>query len=171
MIGVRFRILLGSPVDPRTLGWEMDEILASLPEGADREGVMTAVARAALGFSAKLWPADRTRREVEVVRDHLKVGVVRDWRLGFGSKHDAPPVTTTLFLPDADADIARISVDETSGEGEAWFLDLGWLEWFLLNDDKIVGDVRDRFARAGSRLFRAVEDYGRRKDKERRKRK
>ena len=169
MIGMRFRILLGSPVDPRPLGWEMDEILASLPEGADREGVMTAVARAALGFSAKLWPADRIRREVKVVRDRLNITIVRDWRLGFGSKHGVPPVTTTLFLPDAD--IARISVDETSGEGEAWFLDSGWLEWFLLNDDKIVGDVRDRFTRMGSRLFQAIESYNKRKDKDRRKRK
>lgn len=169
MTGVKFKILLGSPFDPTPLNWETTETLGSLPEGADREGVMTVVAKAAMDFSAKLWPADRTRREVKVVRDRLNITIVRDWRFSFGPKHDVPPVTTTLFLPDAD--IVRISVDERAGEGEAWFLGIDWLEWFLLNDDKIVGDVRDRFTRMGSRLLQAVESYGKRKDKDRRKRK
>lgn len=169
MIGVKFKFLIGSPLDPRPSNWEMDEMLGSLPEGVDREGVMMVVAKAAMDFSVRLWPADRIRREVRIVRDRLNITVVRDWQFSFSSRYAVPPITTTLFLPDAD--IVRISIDERTGEGEAGFLGIDWLEWFLVNGDKIVEDVRDRFTRAGSRLLQAVEDYGKRKDKERRKRK
>ena len=166
---IRFKTLLNSPVEPSPMNWITKEILESLPEGKDPDFIMTTVAKAALDFSAKLWPADRTRRVITVYRDHMDCTIVRDWRFHFGRGSVVSPVMTTICH--GDNDIVRIGVDEEKGEGTAEFLLIDWLEWFLENSDNLIADVRAKMADRASRVAWAVESYGKRKDKDRRKRK
>ena len=169
-IGIYFKILLGSAIDPEPLGWELKDIASKIPaptEGDGSSDPLLFVATVALGLSNRVFPTDRTYRSVELQIGARKIYLARDWRFG-GGGFDKGPVVTTIYQ--STEDVIRITVDEPHGVGKVEFASLDWLVWLLEHDDAVVEALAVLLRQRAGKFMNAVETCRRRKTDGKKKR-